>query len=215
MAMKDMDSWGAVEKKVNEQTQKSTLDEKHINEQKALDENNVNEQKEDEDDFDPFADEIDVNEQEKIIKQLNEQLEHKNLSINNLSEQYKENKETIILLNQKLEGQELHIKQLNEQLAEKLSMINQLNDQLSRSKMDCKNSNNRNTRLQKKFTELEESIILSTKNANRNGRPKITDKEIEQIQELRAKGYTQRKVAEMLQLGNGTVAKYSKGLFIK
>lgn len=64
--------------------------------------------------------------------------------------------------------------------------------------------------LKKEMEEVKKSIILSTDNANRNGRPPLTDEEIDLIREFLAQGYSQRKTAEMVGVSNGAVAKYSK-----
>jgi hypothetical protein len=52
------------------------------------------------------------------------------------------------------------------------------------------------------------NVILSEKNANRNGRPKLSEETIQEIYRLRRLGRSQRWIAEYLGIGKSTVAKY-------
>ena len=62
--------------------------------------------------------------------------------------------------------------------------------------------------LNEQLKDIKSGIILSTENANRSGRPPLTDDEIDFIRKLREQGLSQREVAERVGVSNGAVAKY-------
>lgn len=130
--------------------------------------------------------------QEVMLKTTNETYAQK-LLIKNLNEQVEAFKTELMSKNEVLERLVAENKHLNKQFEQmnevnKL-LVNKFNEQLG---------------------ELRRSIILSTENANRTGRPPLTNEDVEWIKELRQSGLSQREVAERLGIGNGTVAKYDK-----
>lgn len=59
------------------------------------------------------------------------------------------------------------------------------------------------------ISRIRKSIILSDENANRNGRPPLTNEEIVKIRELIGGGDSMRKVAEKVGCAVGSVHKYT------
>jgi Holliday junction resolvasome RuvABC DNA-binding subunit len=86
---------------------------------------------------------------------------------------------------------------------EKNKLINNKNEQIAKLEKKI-------IGLNEKIVEIKKSIILSTENANRNGRPPLSDEVIKRIEALLAEGYTQRQVAKIVGVSNGAVAKYDK-----
>lgn len=113
------------------------------------------------------------------------------LIINNLNEQLKNTNESLAEHKQSYSDISKKYQLLNKQFEQSMktneSLVIKFNEQLE---------------------EIKSSIILSKENANRSGRPSLSEEEIQWIRELRAQGLSQRQVAERLGFGNGTIAKY-------
>jgi len=89
--------------------------------------------------------------------------------------------------------------------------IEKLLTQISRLGIDNETLKNNQIGLLQEMESIKSSIILSKDNANRNGRPSINNADIELIQKLIAEGFSQRKVAEMVDVSPTTVGKYKEG----
>jgi hypothetical protein len=94
-------------------------------------------------------------------------------------------------------------------------MLEAVNAVLKSAEMLEKNNNERIEAHENELARVKKSIILSTENARRSGRPPLTDEEIDSIRELIAIGKTQRWVAEFLDVSTGSVCKYAKGVVPK
>jgi transcriptional regulator with XRE-family HTH domain len=88
--------------------------------------------------------------------------------------------------------------------------INEHLQELQSLRIELKETKDSLDKLQEEFDEHKKGVILNGDNANRSGRPPLTDKEIDLIRELLRQGYSQRKVAEITGTSNGSVNKYAK-----
>jgi predicted transcriptional regulator len=64
--------------------------------------------------------------------------------------------------------------------------------------------------LEQKIEQIKSGIILGAENANRAGRPSLTNEEILFIRKLRSEGLSQRETAQIAGVGLGSVHKYQK-----
>lgn len=146
---------------------------------------------------------ISLKEQILLVNKQNEQIQVQDLKI-------QEQKNEIIKLNEYVENQKFKIKEQDLIMQEQSEQIMLQNSKFDNLRSSIVKIAKELVETKEQLEETKRSIILSTENANRSGRPPLTDEEVKAIRAFLAQGMTQRKVAETVGVSNGAVAKYSK-----